>query len=137
MKPEWSGVPIWRRAAADPGADTEETLRLCSGVAGCIWCTLPGAEILGLLSPGDGALLIRLNSTPSISVRSAPRACTHLGAGFLFLPKKLSLSLLSMLGLPRLWLIDPVDSRLVMAELGVTGLFGTLEIDVPWTGVCV
>ncbi len=59
------------------------------------------------------------------AIVSGVKHCIHLGAGLRLRPKKLNRSCLSMLGLPFLWPIEPVDSRL-MVELGVTGLDGML-----------
>jgi hypothetical protein len=49
------------------------------------------------------------------------------GAGFLARLKKLNLSLLSMLSLPRLWLVEPEDSRLSVPP-GVAGLVGVVAL---------
>lgn len=58
---------------------------------------------------------------------AAPAAPARGAGGFRFLPKKLSRSLESTLGFPRLWPRDPRESRLVTVEpAAVTGLTGVL-----------
>lgn len=93
----------------------DETLR--SGEAGVMVCSLlPCLDPLRESIPGDWGLWVSQMHLEHKSVT------TH-GAGFLFLPKKLNLSLLSIL----FFFLCPSELELSrLLEFGVTGLAGTL-----------
>lgn len=89
---------------------------LRSGEAGVMECNLlPCLEALRESIPGDGGLLCQLEFLRAYQIAY--------GAGFLFRPKKLILSLASILP----FFLCPSELELSrLEELGVTGLAGTL-----------